>query len=120
MPFFTKLGSSGSESGESGSESEESILSGDEGQEQDRVLAQPKANGKFTASMFEKGAGSDDSEEESEVEEDDDEEEGLSDDSAADRQVSWIGLIRKDGAKTSLDHGESVLERCCVFGRGFG
>jgi translation initiation factor 3 subunit C len=91
--FFAKLGSSGSDTDESGSESEESILSGDEGQVQDLKLAQKK--GKFDASMFEKGVGSEESDDDLDSdEEQDDDEEDLSDDSAADRQVIKVAAWR--------------------------
>ncbi len=88
MSFFAKLGSSGSDTDDSGSESEESILSGDEGAEQDLALAQKKPKGKYHASMFDKGAGTDEDDEDEESELEDDDEEELSSDSDADRQVS--------------------------------
>ena len=86
MSFFAKLGSSGSESSDSGSDSEESILSGDEGQEQDAKLAQKKNKGGYNARMFEKGGSDEDESEESDEDE-------MSEGSAADRQV------RKEGGK---------------------
>ena len=103
MSFFAKLGSSGSDTDDSGSESEESILSGDEGQEQDLKLAQKKTKGDFKASMFEKGGDDDDSEEEEdESEEDEDEDGDLSGDSDEIRQVSEDGNSLANKPLTSV------------------
>ncbi|WWC65606.1 eukaryotic translation initiation factor 3 subunit C [Kwoniella dejecticola CBS 10117] len=76
MSFFAKLGSDDSSSS-SGSDSEESILSGDEGLEQDKKLAQAKAkSNKNKASMFLRSDAEDSDEESSDESE---EEEELSD-----------------------------------------
>ena len=79
MSFFAKLGSGSDTDSDSGSESEESILSGDEGLEQDRKLAAAQKP-KNKASMFLKSDDESDEdsseEEESDSDEDSDEEGG--------------------------------------------
>lgn len=77
MSFFARLGSD-SDSDSSGSESEESILSGEEGEEQDARIARPKGR----ASQFLRSDG-DDSSDEDESEDDDDD----SDDEAPKKTV---------------------------------
>lgn len=81
MSFFAKLQGSDSESS-SGSDSEESILSGSEGERQDKKLAAQKKQQKSKASMF---LNSDESE--SEEESSDEEEEEMMSDSDDERQV---------------------------------
>lgn len=68
MSFFARLGSD-SESDSSGSESEESILSGEEGEQQDARIARPTGR----ASQFLKSDDSDESSSEEEESDDDDE-----------------------------------------------
>lgn len=80
MSFFAKLQGSDSESS-SGSDSEESILSGSEGERQDKKLAAQKKQQKSKASMF---LNSDESESEEESSDEDEEEMSDSDD---ERQV---------------------------------
>lgn len=91
MSFFARLGSD-SDSDSSGSESEESILSGDEGEEQDKRIASKPKNNK--ASMFLRSDAEESSEEE-ESDEDDDEElsEGGSD---VQRQVRFSSRTAED------------------------
>jgi hypothetical protein len=105
MSFFARL--SDDSSSDSGSESEESILSGDEGAQQDRALAQKNKN------RFLRSDGSDDSDSESEDEE-------LSDDSEANREVRsfWKSSLACFTRLTLVDSCEQVLERGCVFRRG--
>lgn len=82
MSFFARLGSD-TES-DSGSESEESILSGDEGEEQDKRIASKPKNNK--ASAFLRSDAEDDSDEDDDSDDDEDElSEGGSD---VQRQVS--------------------------------
>ncbi|AFR95378.1 eukaryotic translation initiation factor 3 subunit C [Cryptococcus neoformans C23] len=76
MSFFAKLQGSDSESS-SGSDSEESILSGSEGERQDKKLAAQKKQQKSKASMF---LNSDESESEEESSDEDEEEMSDSDD----------------------------------------
>lgn len=77
MSFFARLGSD-SDSDSSGSESEESILSGDEGEEQDkRIASKPKTN---KASAFLRSDAEDSDEDDSDSDDDDDDDsEGGSD-----------------------------------------
>jgi translation initiation factor 3 subunit C len=83
MSFFAKLGSGSDTDSDSGSESEESILSGEEGLEQDRKLAAAQKP-KNKASMFLKSDDESD-EDSSEEEETDDEDES---DEDGDKTVS--------------------------------
>ena len=78
MSFFARLGSD-SDSDSSGSESEESILSGEEGEEQDARIARPTGR----ASQFLRSDG-DDSSDEDESDDDD------SDDDAPKKTVCLI------------------------------
>ena len=80
MSFFARLGSD-SDSDSSGSESEESILSGEEGEEQDARIARPTGR----ASQFLRSDG-DDSSDEDESDEDD------SDDEAPKKTVRLSGM----------------------------
>jgi translation initiation factor 3 subunit C len=80
MSFFARLGSD-SDSDSSGSESEESILSGDEGAEQDARIARPTGR----ASQFLRSDG-DDSSDEDESDDDD------SDDEAPKKTVCPAGM----------------------------
>jgi hypothetical protein len=109
MSFFAKLGSGSDTDSESGSESEESILSGEEGEEQDRKLA-AKNN---RASMF---LRSDDEESESEEEEEEMSEEESGDERAVRRFGSRWRSERADGT----GNGEQVLEGRGVVRRGVG
>jgi len=79
MSFFARLGSD-SDSDSSGSESEESILSGEEGEEQDARIARPTGR----ASQFLRSDG-DDSSDEDESDDDD------SDDDAPKKTVCLSG-----------------------------
>ncbi|WWC93074.1 eukaryotic translation initiation factor 3 subunit C [Kwoniella dendrophila CBS 6074] len=78
MSFFAKLGSDDSSSSSSGSDSEESILSGDEGLEQDKKLA-AKTKTKNKASMFLRSDAEDSDEDDSDEDSDEDDDEELSD-----------------------------------------
>lgn len=69
MSFFARLGSD-TESDSSGSESEESILSGDEGEEQDKRIASKPKN---KASAFLRSDAEDSSDEEDSDDDDDEE-----------------------------------------------
>jgi len=80
MSFFARLGSD-SDSDSSGSESEESILSGEEGEEQDARIARPTGR----ASQFLRSDG-DDSSDEDESDDDD------SDDDAPKKTVCLSGM----------------------------
>jgi translation initiation factor 3 subunit C len=82
MSFFAKLGSGSDTDSDSGSESEESILSGDDGEIQDKKLA-PKSN---KASMFLRSDDEDSDEDDDEDEDDED----LSGESGDDRQVGGV------------------------------
>ena len=89
MSFFAKLGSGSDTDTDSGSESEESILSGDEGLEQDQKLKAATKTPKNRASMFLRSDDEGESEEDDEeIDDDDDEEDEDSDASGAGRQVS--------------------------------
>jgi translation initiation factor 3 subunit C len=90
MSFFAKLGSGSDTDSDSGSESEESILSGDEGLEQDRKLAATAKKGKPNASMFLK-SDDDSDEESSDEDESEDEDETDSDDEEGGRAVRSSG-----------------------------
>lgn len=98
MSFFTKHGSGSDTDSDSGSDSEESILSGDEGLEQDRKIAAAQKP-KNKASMFLKSddEGEDESseEEESDDEDDSDEEGGKAVSRVPGTYVwsSWKGLM---------------------------
>jgi RNA polymerase-binding transcription factor DksA len=98
MSFFAKLGSGSDTDSDSGSESEESILSGEEGEEQDRKLA-AKSN---KASMF---LRSDDEESEEESEE---EEEEMSDEDTEDERAVGHALSFLDDGKIFC-HEEGML-----------
>lgn len=69
MSFFARLGSD-SDSDSSGSESEESILSGEEGEEQDARIARPTGR----ASQFLRSDGDDSSDEDESDDDDSDDE----------------------------------------------
>ena len=85
MSFFARLGSD-SDSDSSGSESEESILSGDEGEEQDkRIASKPAKNNKASAFLRSDAEDSDEDDSDSDDDDDDDLSEGGSD---VQRQVS--------------------------------
>lgn len=91
MSFFAKLGSGSDTDSDSGSESDESILSGDEGLEQDRKLAAKTSN---KASMFLRSDDEDSDEESDDDDDDDDEDEDEDSD-------------EEGGKSVSLDHGSS-------------
>ena len=68
MSFFARLGSGSDSDSSSGSDSEESILSGEEGEEQDARLAKPTGR----ASQFLRSDGDDSSDEEKSDDDDED------------------------------------------------
>lgn len=118
MSFFARLGSD-SDSDSSGSESEESILSGDEGEEQDkRIASKPAKNNK--ASAFLRSDAEDSDEDDSDSDDDDDDlSEGGSD---VQRQVRirsgkqmWCFGTRKERkADVTIVNGQQILEGCCL------
>lgn len=78
MSFFQKLGSGSDDSSDSGSDSEESILSGDEGEEQDQKLAAgAKRSGKSALMRSDADSDEDEDDEDEGEEEDDSEDEGV-------------------------------------------
>ena len=102
MSFFAKLGSGSDTDSSSGSDSEESILSGNEGIEQDRKLAAAKKpSGK--ASMF---LRSDDESAESSDEDDSDMSDSEDDSDAVGGKASLANRFLKGAASSDEDSDE--------------